>query len=187
MIEVEVDSVRVSLMNQQRIVVLKDINNERFLPIWIDQFVAEAITLELQQTKQGRPMTHDLLKNTIEEMGGRVDHILVNDVRGDIYYARVVIEIDGKTIDIDSRPSDAIALAIRARAPLYVAEAVMEKSSLEPEEDVVLEDEEEEPEIERPTGETEEDVEEVDESQFSAFADFVNSLDLDELDDDDKQ
>lgn len=189
MIEVAVDSVRVSLMNHNRIVVLKDINNERFLPIFVDQFVAEAITLELQQTKQPRPMTHDLLRSTIEAMGGRVVHVLVNDLRKDIYYARIVIELaDGNQIEIDARPSDSIALAVRAKAPIFVAEAIMEKSAFTPEEDVDLSEGEEEEVAEAPSSEVpdEEEDEDIDESQFSAFADFVNSLDLDELDDEDK-
>lgn len=200
MIEVEVDSIRVSLTNQQRLVVLKDINDDRYLPIWIGQYEAEALTLELQNTETARPLTHDLLKLTIEQMGGKLVHILVNDVRKEIYYARLVIDIDGRMIEVDARPSDAINLAIRAKAPIFVAEAVMERSAQRPAEDIDLDNPEEDEfgDFDLPLGEAQDDVdmdddeaaepaEDVDESKFSAFADFVNSsLDLDELDDEDQ-
>lgn len=187
MIEVEVDSIRVSLMNQQRIVVLKDIHEERYLPIWIGQFEAEAITLELQENRHKRPLTHDLLRSVIEEMGGKLVHIFINDMRRDVFYARLVVEINEAQIEIDSRPSDAIALAVRTKSPIFVSEAVMDKSSVEPEEEVELENEPDLfDEVVEDIVREEEAVESVDESQFSAFADFVNSLDLDELDDEDK-
>ncbi|MAU13257.1 MAG: hypothetical protein CL607_25795 [Anaerolineaceae bacterium] len=201
MIEVEVDSIRVSLTNQQRLVVLKDINDDRYLPIWIGQYEAEALTLELQNTETARPLTHDLLKLTIEQMGGKLVHILVNDVRKEIYYARLVIDIDGRMIEVDARPSDAINLAIRAKAPIFVAEAVMERSAQRPAEDIDLDNPEEdefgdfdlpvvgeaEDDVEMDEDEPAEPAEDVDESKFSAFADFVNSsLDLDELDDEDQ-
>jgi len=198
MIEVEVDSIRVSLTNQQRLVVLKDINDDRYLPIWIGQYEAEAITLELQHTETTRPLTHDLLKNTIEQMGGRLLHILVNDVRKDIYYARLVIDMDGNMIEVDARPSDAIALAVRTKSPIFVSQSLMERNAKRPAPDIDLTDTEAGDEFdsfdfsgdvedESVTAEKEESNEEpIDESRFSAFADFVNSsLDLDELDDED--
>jgi uncharacterized protein len=181
MIEVVIDSIRVSLMSQHRIVVLKDINGDRYLPIWIGPFEADAITIELQEMPPPRPMTHDLLKSIIQELGGRVAHVLISDLRNDVYYARIVIDLDGKQIEIDSRSSDAIALAVRAKAPVFVAESVMEKASIEPDEDV-------EQEViagsDEPGSST--DEVEVDEGKLSAFADFVNSLDLDIDDDEDK-
>lgn len=186
MIEVEVNSIRVSLMNQQRIVVLKDLNRERYLPIFIGQFEAEAITIELQEQRHSRPLTHDLLKSVITEMGGRVDYILVNDLRNDTFYARIVVNVNGKKIEIDSRPSDAIALAVRVRSPIFVSEAVMDKSAVEPEDDIDL-DAETETEFEVDEFRREGTPERVDESKLSAFADFLNSLDLDELDDDEKK
>jgi len=203
MIEVEVNSIRVSLMNQQRVVLLKDINADRYLPIWIGQFEADAITIELQEKKQfQRPLTHDLLKSVIEQLNGRVVHIYINDMRREVFYARLVVDVNGEQIEIDSRPSDAIALAVRAKAPIFVSEAVMDKNSVEPEEDVSLDaapspfgsrfsrSGESGEASDKPLDDTmakEDKVESVDESQFSAFADFVNSLDLDldERDDDD--
>jgi bifunctional DNase/RNase len=154
-------------MTQDRIVVLKDLNTDRYLPIWIGHCEADAITAELQQQPVKRPLTHDLLKTTIREMGGKVAHILINDLRNDVYYARILIDIEGKQVEIDSRPSDAIALAVRVKSPIFVAETVMDKASIVEEEDV---------ENEVASGELGED-------RLSAFADFVDSLDLDDLED----
>lgn len=170
MIEVIIDSIRVSLMSQYRVVILKDNNSDRYLPIWIGPCEADAITIELQEMPPQRPLTHDLLRSMIRELGGQVVHILINDLRSDVYYARIVIDVGGKQIEVDSRPSDAIALAVRAKAPIFVAETVMERASIEPEEDV---------ERTMAAGPTEE----VTDERLSAFKDFVNSLDLDDLDD----
>jgi hypothetical protein len=177
MIEVVIDSIRVSLMSQHRIVVLKDVNSDRYLPIWIGPFEADAITIELQEMPPPRPMTHDLLKSVIRELGGRVVHVLVSDLRNDVYYARIVVEVNGKQVEIDSRSSDAIALAVRVKAPIFVADTVMEKAAIEPDEDV-------ESDIIEEGSEAGDEDETVDEEKLSAFADFVNSLDLD-LDEDD--
>lgn len=174
MIEVVIDSIRVSLMSQHRLVVLKDMNSDRYLPIWIGPFEAEAITIELSsEMPPARPLTHDLLKSVIRELGGKVSHILINDLRQDVYYARVVVDVNGRQVEVDSRPSDAIALAVRVKAPVYVSDIVMEKAAIQPDEDV----EKEVPDDDR--------TEVVDEKRLSAFADFVNSLDLDDLDDSD--
>ncbi len=181
MIEVVIDSIRVSLMSQQRIVVLKEVHADRYLTIWIGSFEAEAITVELQEIPSPRPMTHDLLRSTIEQLGGKLAHILINDLRKDVYYAKLVIDVDGKQVEVDSRPSDAIALAVRANAPIFVAESVMARAGFEPEdsiEDAELMDDE-------PTKTETKPVEDIDETKLSAFADFVNSLDLDDLDEED--
>lgn len=204
MIEVEVDSIRVSLMNQQRVILLKDINEDRFLPIWIGQFEADAITIELQENRTiKRPLTHDLLKSVIEELGATVDHVFINDMRRDVFYARLVLSVNGEELEIDSRPSDAIAVAVRAKAPIFVSEAVMQKSAVEPDEDVELEagledeldelTDERERRSARSSSAADDDVpdedkdidEAVDDSQLSAFTGFVESLDLD-LDDDEE-
>ncbi|MFO7323159.1 MAG: bifunctional nuclease family protein [Chloroflexota bacterium] len=172
MIEVIIDSIRVSLMSQHRIVVLKDSNGDRYLPIWIGPCEADAITIELQEMPPQRPLTHDLLKSVVRELGGKIVHILINDLRNDVYYARIVVDVNGRQIEVDSRPSDAIALAVRAKVPIFVADVVMDKAAIEPDEDV---------EAEAPARD-----DEVDEGRLSAFQDFVNTLDLDDLDDEDE-
>jgi len=161
-------------MSQHRIVILKDTSSDRYLPIWIGPCEADAITIELQEVPPQRPLTHDLLKSVIREFNGRIVHILINDLRNDVFYARIVVEVNGRQIDIDSRPSDAIALAVRAKSPIFVADLVMERAAIRPDEDMDQD----------MLGEGEQ--EEVEPGRLSAFSDFVNSLDLDDLDDEDK-
>jgi bifunctional DNase/RNase len=118
MIEVVIDSVRVSLMSPQRVVVLRQVDQERYLPIWVGPYEAEAITVALQEIEMIRPLTHDLLKNVIATFGARIKRVEIISLREDIFYGNVVAEQDGKEIQIDSRPSDAIALAVRERFAL---------------------------------------------------------------------
>ncbi|TVR20561.1 MAG: bifunctional nuclease family protein [Anaerolineaceae bacterium] len=184
MIEVVIDSIRVSLMSQHRVVILKDANGDRLLPIWVGSYEADAITSELQDEIPARPMTHDLLKSTIYELGGTVVHVYINELRSDVYYARIVVEMDGRQVEIDSRSSDAIALAVRAKVPIFVAEAVLERAGIRPDEDVQdqIEDDAADDAEAEASGEGK-----VDDKKLSAFADFVNSLDLDLDDDDDSK
>jgi hypothetical protein len=171
MIEVTIDSIRVSLMSQNRIVVLREEEGDRFLPIWIGPFEADAITIQLQGMEVQRPLTHDLLKTVIEQLGGEVIHIVINGLERNTYFARIVLEVAGDTVEIDSRPSDAIALAVRVSAPLYVAEDVMEQAGLRPEEEMSLSGVEERKETSTEGGE----------EDLGAFKDFVEGLDLDSL------
>ncbi|MCY4021760.1 MAG: bifunctional nuclease family protein [Chloroflexi bacterium] len=180
MIEMIVDRVQVSLMSQHRLVVLRDTQEERYLPIWIGAFESEAITLELQGMLRERPLTHDLLKATITEMGGAVRHIFINNLSKDVFYAQINIEVNGDSIDIDSRPSDAIALAVRLKAPIYVDKQVMDKAGIRPDRNV-------EPEIlglDDEFADSMDPSEKVDETKLSAFADFVDTLNLDDFDED---
>jgi len=160
MIEVKVDSIQVSLMSEHRVIILKDINVERYLPIWIGPYEAEAIALRLRNVEVARPLTHDLLNNVISKMGGEVSHIIVNDLRNDTFYARISVNVNGHKLEIDSRPSDAIALAVRANTPIFVEEDVMAQASITPEVDV---------------------SEDADDETLTAFRDFVDGLDLDDL------
>ena len=179
MIEMIVDRVQVSLMSQHRLVVLRDIEEERYLPIWIGQFESEAITLELQGMVRERPLTHDLLKSTIQEMGGAVRYIFINSLSKDVFFALISIEAHGDTIEIDARPSDAIALAVRLGAPIYVDKGVMDRAGIRPDRNV-------EPEIlglADDLHERSDNGERVDESKLSAFTDFVDTLNLEDLED----
>ncbi len=176
MIEVEIDSIRVSLMSQHRVIILRERGASRYLPIWIGPFEADAITIELQGIEVPRPLTHDLLADVIETLGARVSHVVVNDLRNDTFYAIIVLDRHGEAIEIDSRPSDAIALAVRARAPIFVEEHVMEQAGSVPEEDLSEGDRL----LEEIFGEEEEDV---DTEDLGAFKEFLEGLDLEGLGD----
>jgi bifunctional DNase/RNase len=175
MIEVTIDSIRVSLMSQHRIVVLKEESGARFLPIWIGPFEADAITLQLQGVDAPRPLTHDLLKTIIETLGGEVLHIVISALEKNTYFARIVLDVDGDTVEIDSRPSDAIALGVRVNAPIYVADEVMEQAGLKPEEEISLNEGGVPNKAARAVGDDEE------EEDLGVFTDFVEGLDLDSL------
>lgn len=169
MIEVTIDSIRVSLMSHHRIVVLKEDNGERMLPIWIGPFEADAITIQLQGMDATRPLTHDLLKSIVNTLGGEVNHIVVTGLENTTFYAQIVIEMDGETIEIDSRPSDAIALAVRVDAPIYVSEDVMEQACVQPGEEMSLSDQEEEMR----------EIEDTGPEDLGVFKDLIEGLDLD--------
>ena len=134
LIEVKIDSLRVSLTNQQRIVVLKQVDSDRFLPIWIGPYEAEAITIALQEIEVSRPQTHDLVKNMITSLNAKLIKAVIKVLKDDIFYGVLVVEVNGKELEIDSRPSDAIAVAIRAHVPIMVSEKVMDEASIIPEE-----------------------------------------------------
>jgi bifunctional DNase/RNase len=110
------------------IVVLKDEEEKFFLPIWVGIFEANAIALQLENVATPRPMTHDLLKNVIGELEGRVMRIVINDLRDSTFFAQIRVLTGGKTLEVDARPSDAIALALRTEAPIFVAQAVLDQA-----------------------------------------------------------
>jgi uncharacterized protein len=112
------------------IVILKDSENKLNLPIWIGLLEATAMATELEGIKMARPMTHDLLRNVLGELGATVEAIEVTDLRDNTYYALVHLVVDGRRVAIDSRPSDAISLALRTKSPIYVAKKVLESSSV---------------------------------------------------------
>lgn len=162
LIQVSIDSIRVSLVSPHRIVVLKD-DGDRFLPIWIGPFEADAIRIALEGNQVARPLTHDLFKNLLSEVGGTPAHIVVADLRDDTFFARIVMELRGRRIELDSRPSDAIALAVRFQVPIYVDTAVMKKAAI------------------RPSQDTETLQAEEEEEKLDAFRDLLQDLDLDGL------
>ncbi|NWF50853.1 MAG: bifunctional nuclease family protein [Ignavibacteriaceae bacterium] len=116
-------------------ILLKEIGGNRRLPIIIGAFEAQAIALEIENIKPPRPLTHDLLKNVIENLGGVVVEIQVSELRENTFIAKIILELAGLTNEIDARPSDAIALAVRTQAPIYVADSVMDTASFVPSEE----------------------------------------------------
>ena len=136
MVEVTIDSVRVSLMSPQRLVVLRDSSNDRYLPIWVGPYEAESITVALNEIEIVRPLTHDLLKNLFTTFGAQIKRVEIVALREDIFYGNIVAEADGHIINIDSRPSDAIALAVRAHVPIMVDPSVMTTAGIAPEQDL---------------------------------------------------
>lgn len=110
------------------IVVLKDDGEKFFLPIWVGIFEANAIALQLENVTTPRPMTHDLLKNMIAELDGRVTRVVINDLRDSTFFAQIRVITAGRTLELDARPSDAIALALRVEAPIYVAQTVLDQA-----------------------------------------------------------
>ena len=140
MLQVVIDSVRVSLMSPQRLVVLRQMNSDRFLPIWVGPYEAEAITVALQEIEMARPLTHDLLKNVIGKFNAQIVRVEIIALRDDIFYGNIIAETeDGRTLNIDSRPSDAIALAVRAHVPILVHPSVMDAAGITPEQDMSAE------------------------------------------------
>ncbi|MBN1485847.1 MAG: bifunctional nuclease family protein [Chloroflexia bacterium] len=135
MVKVVVHSVRVSLITQNRVVVLKEAQGNRYLPIWIGPYEADAIALKMQEVELERPFTHDLLCSIIDCLGGKVMRVLVNDIRDKTFYARVIFDVGGRYAEVDSRPSDAIALAVRLDCPIFIAQSVLEEAGLSLDED----------------------------------------------------
>jgi bifunctional DNase/RNase len=177
--ELSIESIRLSLMNYQRVVILREKNSDRYLPIWIGPAEADAIAVRLQDVSVARPLTHDLLRNMIEQLGARVAYIVVNDLENDTFYARIVLDVNGQTLEVDSRPSDAIALAVRVDAPIFAEESVLDRAG------VILEEGEETEEKERSarSGHPEEtkpaDPEELE--KLGVFKEFIEGLDLDDF------
>jgi bifunctional DNase/RNase len=130
MIEMSVDSVRINLATQQRVVILKAVNQDRYMFIWIAQAEAYAIAVHVQGTISPRPLTHDLLKNIVEGMGAKVMRIVISELIDEVFYAQIILNTAGQEIEMDARPSDAIALAVRVNAPIFVAEEIIERSGV---------------------------------------------------------
>ena len=179
MVEVTIDSIRVSLMNYQRVVILKEKMAERYLPIWIGPAEADAIAVKLQGVTVPRPLTHDLLHSVIDALGATTNSIIVSDLKSDTFYAKIIVDVDGGgQLEIDSRPSDALALAVRVEVPIYVEEAVLDKAS------IMLDKETGKP-IHEAVEEDEAGGKKVSEEEMgrlSAFYDFINTLDLEGFD-----
>jgi bifunctional DNase/RNase len=148
-----VESVRVHMLSSQHVVILREAERERYLPIWIGSWEAQSIAMKLQGVSAERPLTHDLLANLLQELSVEVLRIVVSELADETYRARIVIDHAGATREVDARPSDAIALAVRVAVPIYASEEVLDRAGVVPEAD---EDE-----------------------QLHVFREFVNSLDVD--------
>jgi bifunctional DNase/RNase len=182
MIEVTIDSVRVNLMSPQRLVILREVGADRYLPIWVGQYEAEAITVALQEVEMIRPLTHDLLKNVFNTLNAKIKRIEIVSLKEDIFYGNIVAEVNGQETNVDSRPSDAIALAVRAHVPILVDENVIKNAGITPEVDV-----EAAPGSGARRGSPAKSappVGEVSKERLSVFEDFLGKLDLDKLDKD---
>lgn len=177
MIEVQIDSVRVHLMTPQRLVVLKQIDSDRYLPIWVGPYEAEAITVALQEVEMVRPLTHDLLKNVFGAFNANITRIEIIKLQNEIFYGNIVAEVNGMEVRVDSRPSDAIALSVRAHVPILVHTSVMDEAGILPEQDLP-EGAEEEPEKSEAAPLSQESTE-----RLSVFEDFLGKLDFDKPED----
>ncbi len=177
MVEVIIDSIRVHLMAPNRVVVLKQVNGDRFLTIWVGPYEAEAITVALQEVEMVRPLTHDLLKNIFAAFNARIIRVEIVNVQGGIFYGNIVAEADGREINVDSRPSDAIAIAVRAHVPIFVHNTVMDDAGMTPDQDIV---ETSAPPKREPPAPLSEEASD----RLSVFKDFIDKLDMDDPDKD---
>lgn len=127
MIEMKVQGVTLDPITNMPVVILKSVDTNHVLPLWIGVFEANAILSELENVKRPRPMTHDLLKNVFDIFNSKVEFVYISDLIDSTYYAKIVVKFQGNKIQIDSRPSDAINLALRCDVPIYVSKEVLEK------------------------------------------------------------
>src|SRR6202049_673870 len=170
LIEFSSDSIRIHMPTAQHLVILKEKEADRYLPIWIGSFEAQAIAAKISGNSVGRPLTHDLMANAFGDLGVSIKRIVVTRLADQVFYARLYVKQDGRDLDFAARPSDAIALAVRAECPIFVAAEVMDSAGIIPDADEAGDYKER---SERP----------VDEERLAVFRDFVNSLDLPELPD----
>ena len=175
--EVVIDSIRVSMTNYQRVIILKEKDANRYLPIWIGPSEADSIAVRLQDMSVPRPLTHDLLCNLVTSLGGVIESISVTDLQKDTFIASMTLRVGEETIDVDCRPSDALAIAVRSQVAIFVEESVLAKAS------VILDTDgnpvtDENAETESPNIGAEEL------RSLSAFADFIEELNLDDSDQD---
>ena len=173
MIEAIVDSIRVNLVTQNRVLFLRELAGDRHLPIWIGEFEAQAIVLEMQGMSPQRPMPYDLMISLVSDLNARVVRVVINDLSQDIYYARIVIDRSGEPFELDARPSDAIAVAVRAHCPIFVDETVLERAGVS----IVDDDDSEDGDgtIRAEGGGSEDET-------LTVFRDFINTLETDDHD-----
>ena len=172
LVEMVVESVRVHMLSSRHVVILKEAARDRYLPIWIGPWEASAIAMKLQGLTPERPLTHDLFATTLEELGARIDRVIISELADETFHARILLERDGRSVEVDARPSDALALAVRAGVRIFAAEAVLEQAALGGDGLGGDVDEEAGSTLEA-TGEN------IVDPRLDVFRDFVNSLDVD--------
>jgi bifunctional DNase/RNase len=179
LVEMVVESVRVHMLSSRHVVILKETGRERYLPIWIGPWEASAIAMRLQGLTPERPLTHDLFASTLEALEARIARVIISDLSEETFHARLFVERDGHVGEVDARPSDALALAVRVGAPIFAVPSVLDQAGLGA--DGGLGDEAEN------TGATLESTgEQIVDPRLDVFRDFVNSLDV-ESDNEDRQ
>ena len=161
LIEMSVESVRVHMLSTQHVVILRELERDRYLPIWIGPWEASAIAMKLQGQTPERPLTHDLFATVLDLLDATVRQVIIADLADETFHARVMLEAGGRPIEVDSRPSDALALAVRTGARIFAAEAVLDRAGVVPDH-----------------APAEDAGGPIDESRLSVFRDFVNSLDV---------
>jgi uncharacterized protein len=173
LVEMVVESVRVHMLSSRHVVILKDVARDRYLPIWIGPWEASAIAMKLQGLTPERPLTHDLFATTLDELGTRIERVVISELADETFHARIVLDRDGRTVEVDARPSDALALAVRAGVRIFAADSVLDQAALGG--DAGIGDD-----IEGAEGSTLEATgENLVDPRLDVFRDFVNSLDVD--------
>jgi uncharacterized protein len=171
LIEMVVESVRVHMLSSRHVVILKETGRERYLPIWIGPWEASAIAMRLQGLTPERPLTHDLFASTLEAIDAKVTRVVISDLAEETFHARLVITRDGHEGEVDARPSDALALAVRVGAPIFAMPSVLDQAGLGAEGG--LGDDDEAGALLESTGER------LVDPRLDVFRDFVNSLEVD--------
>ena len=181
MVEVVIDSIRISLTNQQRVVLLREVNAQRYIPIWIGPYEAESITIALQEIEIARPQTHDLLMRSIEQLKGKLLRVEVVALKGDVFYGNLVVQAGEEILHIDSRPSDSLAVAVRAHVPILVGRGVLDLAGIIPEEDLQTSQDEE--------SASDKEVADTPDARkrLSVFEDFLQNVKLEDSGDEDSQ
>ena len=186
LVEMVIESVRVHMLSNRHVVILKDTEGDRYLPIWIGAWEASAIAMRLQGLAAERPLTHDLFAAALDRLGVRVERVVINELTDETYHARIHLERDGVQVEVDARPSDALALAVRAEVPIFAADEVLAQAALaaDPDEEATDEDDvdddadpSERPRRRRVPLESVGDA--PADPRLDMFRDFVNSLEVD--------
>ncbi|MFL5724759.1 MAG: bifunctional nuclease family protein [Chloroflexota bacterium] len=172
LVEMTVESVRVHMLSSRHVVILKQNERDRYLPIWIGPWEASAIAMKLQGLTPERPLTHDLFAAALEGLGARVDRVIISALAEETFHARLLLEYEGRVVEVDSRPSDALALAVRVGGRIFASEAVLDQAALGA--DSAAGDEEAGDRIPLETT-----GEQIVDPRLDVFRDFVNSLDFD--------